>query len=268
MLFLPNVRKLQPFSLEEGTAMNDFFNLKRFWLVLRRELCLSTKPLIIGTALTVAVLMFILLGVYKYSNYNIEAFMVLFGFLSVIATIAVWVSSAQISHNLARKTNFLAFSTLPASTFERYLARVVVCGFLPVAVWFTLYFGIHLFDRIVDYTEMNDRFQSSFIALSACVILFSTVFAFWGAAFRRYGFIIGFCVAAFSVFALFRWILPNINLMFLDPIGRFVQHDFFSYGRLRFVLAVALLVIGVVNLGAGYFFYRRKQMIVKPVKRQ
>ena len=265
MLFLPNVRKLQPFSLEEGTAMNDFFNLKRFWLVLRRELCLSTKPLIIGTALTVAVLMFILLGVYKYSNYNIEAFMVLFGFLSVIATIAVWVSSAQISHNLARKTNFLAFNTLPASTLERYLARVVVCGFLPVAVWFTLYFGIHLFDRIVEYTGMNnDTISHAFlIALCACVILFSTVFVFWGAACRRYGFILGFCVAAFSVFALFKWILPNISLMFLDPIGRFVQHDFFGYGRLRLVLAVALLIIGVVNIGAGYLFYRRKQLIVK-----
>ena len=38
--------------------MNDFFNLKRFWLVLRRELRLSTKPLIIGTALTVGLLLF------------------------------------------------------------------------------------------------------------------------------------------------------------------------------------------------------------------
>ena len=257
--------------------MNDFFNLKRFWLVLRRELCLSTKPLIIGTALIVGLLVLNIAGFCKVFDVNyigvnkrgtIDGLMVFLGLLTFAATIAVWVSSAQISHNLARKTNFLAFSTLPASTFERYLARVVVFCILPLVVWFTLYFGVHLSDRIVDYTEMNDRYQGGFIALCACVILFSTVFAFWGAAFRRHGFIIGFCVAAFSIFALFRWILPNVSLMFLDPIGRFVQHDYFSYGRLRLVLVVALLVIGVINIGAGYFFYRRKQMIVKLVKRQ
>lgn len=257
--------------------MNDFFNLKRFWLVLRRELCLSTKPLIIGTALIVGLLVLNIAGIYKVLDVKyiigdkqgvLNGLMVFLGLITFAATIAVWVSSAQISHNLARKTNFLAFSILPASTFERYLARVVVFGILPLVVWFTLYFSVHLSDAVVDYTKINDRYQGGFIALCACVILFSTVFAFWGAAFRRHGFIIGFCVAAFSIFALFRWILPNVSLMFLDPIGRFVQHDFFSYGRLRFVLAVALLVIGVVNLGAGYFFYRRKQMIVKPVKRQ
>lgn len=257
--------------------MNDVFCLKRFWLVLRRELRLSTKPLIIGTALTVGLLALNIAGVCKFFDVNymgvnkrgtIDGLMVFLGLLTFAATIAVWVSSAQISHNLARKTNFLAFSTLPASTLERYLARVVVCGFLPVAVWFTLYFGIHLFDRIVEYTEMNNdtTAHALLIALCACVILFSTVFVFWGAACRRYGFILGFCVAAFSVFALFKWILPNISLMFLDPIGRFVQHDFFSYGRLRLVLAVALLIIGVVNIGAGYLFYRRKQLIVKVKK--
>ena len=257
--------------------MNDFFNLKRFWLVLRRELCLSTKPLIIGTALIVGLLVLNFAGLCKVFDVNyigvnkrgtIDGLMVFLGLLTFVATIAVWVSSAQISHNLARKTNFLAFSTLPASTFERYLARVVVFGILPLVVWFALYFGVHLSDAVVDYTEMNDRYQGGFIVLCACVILFSTVFAFWGAAFRRHGFIIGFCVAAFSIFALFRWILPNVSLMFLDPIGRFVQHDYFSYGRLRLVLAVALLIIGAINIGAGYFFYRRKQMIVKSVKRQ
>lgn len=257
--------------------MNDVFCLKRFWLVLRRELRLSTKPLIIGTALTVGLLALNIAGVSKVLDVNyivgdkkglIDGLMVFLLLLTFAATIAVWVSSAQISRNLARKTNFLAFSTLPASTFERYLARVVVCGFLPVAVWFTLYFGIHLFDRIVEYTGMNNdtTAHALLIALCACVILFSTVFVFWGAACRRYGFILGFCVAAFSVFALFKWILPNISLMFLDPIGRFVQHDFFSYGRLRLVLAVALLIIGVVNIGAGYLFYRRKQLIVKVKK--
>lgn len=249
--------------------MNDFFNLKRFWLVLRRELRLSTKPLIIGTALTVGLLLFDITGIYKSHSSSVEDFMIFLGMLTFAVTVAVWVSSAQISRNLARKTNFLAFSTLPASTFERYLARVVVCGFLPVAVWFTLYFGVHLSDTIVDCTQMNSRSQGGFIALCACVILFSTVFAFWGAAFRRYGFIIGFCVTAFSVFALFRWILlGNVSLMFLDPIGRFVQHDFFGYGRLRLVLAVALLIIGAINLGAGYFLYRRKQMIVKSIKKK
>ncbi len=249
--------------------MNDFFNLKRFWLVLRRELRLSTKPLIIGTAFTVGLLLFDITGIYKSHSSSVEDFMIFLGMLTFAVTVAVWVSSAQISRNLARKTSFLAFSTLPASSFERYLARVVVCGFLPVAVWFTLYFGVHLSDTIVDYTQMNSGGQGGFIALCACVILFSSVFAFWGAAFRRYGFIVGFCVTAFSVFALFRWILfGNVSLMFLDPIGRFVQHDFFGYGRLRLVLAVALLIIGAINLGAGYFFYRRKQMIVKPIKKK
>ncbi len=249
--------------------MNDFFNLKRFWLVLRRELRLSTKPLIIGTALTVGLLLFDITGIYKSHSSSVEDFMIFLGMLTFAVTVAVWVSSAQISRNLARKTSFLAFSTLPASSFERYLARVVVCGFLPVAVWFTLYFGVHLSDTIVDYTQMNSSSQGGFIALCACVILFSSVFAFWGAAFRRHGFIVGFCVTAFSVFALFRWILfGNVSLMFLDPIGRFVQHDFFGYGRLRLVLAVALLIIGAINLGAGYFFYRRKQMIVKPIKKK
>ena len=249
--------------------MNDFFNLKRFWLVLRRELRLSTKPLIIGTAFTVGLLLFDITGIYKSRSSSVEGFMVFLAMLTFAVTVAVWVSSAQISRNLARKTSFLAFCTLPASSFERYLARVVVCGFLPVAVWFTLYFGVHLSDTIVDYTQMNSSGQGGFIALCACVILFSTVFAFWGAVFRRYGFIVGFCVTAFSVFALFRWILfGNVSLMFLDPIGRFVQHDFFGYGRLRLVLAVALLIIGVINLGAGYFIYRRKQMIVKPIKKK
>lgn len=249
--------------------MNDFFNLKRFWLVLRRELRLSTKPLIIGTVLTVGLLLFDIAGMYKSHSSSVEDFMIFLAMLTFAVTVAVWVSSAQISRNLARKASFLAFSTLPASSFERYLARVVVCGFLPVAVWFTLYFGVHLSDTIVDYTQMNSSGQGGFIALCACVILFSTVFAFWGAAFRRYGFIVGFCVTAFSVFALFRWILfGNVSLMFLDPIGRFVQHDFFGYGRLRLVLAVALLIIGAINLGAGYFFYRGKQMIVKPIKKK
>jgi len=251
--------------------MNDFFNLKRFWLVLRRELRLSTKPLIIGTALTVGLLLFDITGIYKSHSSSVKDFMVFLAMLTFAVTVAVWVSSAQISRNLARKTSFLAFSTLPASSFERYLARVVVCGFLPVAVWFTLYFGVHLSDTIVEYTGMNNDTitHAILITLCACVILFSSVFAFWGAAFRRYGFIVGFCVTAFSVFALFRWILfGNVSLMFLDPIGRFVQHDFFGYGRLRLVLAVALLIIGAINLGAGYFFYRRKQMIIKPIKKK
>ena len=242
--------------------MNDFFNLKRFWLVLRRELCLSTKPLIIGTVIVVCMLVLDVTGIYKCldvsytvydNNVKVDGYMIFLWLLAFVLAMAVLVSSAQISQNLAQKTSFLAFNTLPASTFERYLARVSVFSFLPLLVGFAFYFGIKL---------------HGFIPLCWCVILLSTAFVFWGAVFRRYGFIIGFCVTAFSVFALFRWILPNVNLMFLDPIGRFVQHDFFGDGRLYLVLTVVLLIVGVINFGAGYFFYRRKQMIVKPVKRQ
>ena len=125
--------------------MNDFFNLKRFWLVLRRELCLSTKPLIIGTVIVVCMLVLDVTGIYKCldvsytvddNNVKVDGYMIFLWLLAFVLAMAVLVSSAQISQNLAQKTSFLAFNTLPASTFERYLARVSVFSFLPLLVGF------------------------------------------------------------------------------------------------------------------------------------
>ncbi len=237
--------------------MNKTFNFKRFWFVLKEELFLSTKPLIINTLLTL-----MLVGVTMYSLYHYEVNTTM-GFnviLMIVSMLGVWVLSSRAYSIIRSKTAFASYYTKPASILEKYLSRLIVCNFLPVLIWVLLLVLFESNDRYYDVFIRRYQFADEVV----CYFLLglAPLFFFWGVACRaRFGFFVCILVITLCTVGI-TYYLNYGNMMFLDPIWRFVYSDP-GRGNCNIVMSILIAVVGIASFVAAYFVFRSRQMDVK-----
>ena len=240
--------------------MNETFNFKRFWLVLKEELLLTSKPMIINTLLTL-----MLVGVTMYSLYHYEVNTTM-GFnviLMIVSILGVWILSSRVYGIIRSKTAFASYYTKPASILEKFLSRLIVSNIMPVLIWVLLLVLLESNDRYYDVFIRRYRFVDEVV----CYVLLglTPLFFFWGVACRaRFGFFVCILVIALAAVGI-TYYFSYGNMMFLDPIWRFVYSD---PGRVNcnIVMSILIAVVGIASFVAAYFVFRSRQMDVKIFK--
>lgn len=240
--------------------MNETFNFKRFWLVLKEELLLESRALIVNTLTTLTLVGVMLYSLYHFTYNTTTGFNVL---LMIISILGVWLLSSRMYGVIRSKMAFAAYYTKPASTLEKFLSRLIMSNILPVAIWLLLLMLLRCNDqyyyRFIMYVKHADEI------LAYCVVAIASMFFFWGVVCRtRFGFIIGAVVIVLCLIGIAYW-MSYSNLMFIDPIGRFVAND---PGRchLNIVLTALTVIICLINYVAAYYIFRSRQMNLKLFK--
>lgn len=233
--------------------MNKFFNIKRFWNVLKIDFRLYSTPLIINTAITVS---FFLLLVFVAPTWFMWEWLL---FASIVGVITV---PGEICGNVRNSNNFRYYFLLPVSNFERFLARMLICHIIPLVVFVTLSFLLYLSDYVVNYIHYNSVTFPVHIIVLFMILWLTSLNTFFGTLFRKGGDVAFVVFMALLVF-FGSFILEEINLMFLDPIVRYVQKDQNSFGRLYLVVGCISAVFSLINYAAAYFVYSRKELNVK-----
>ncbi len=237
--------------------MNETFNFKRFWLVLKEELALSSRPLIVNTLTTLLLLGIMLYSLYHFPYNTTTGFNVL---LVIISILGVWFLSSRMYGDIRSKTAFASYYTKPASTLEKFLSRLIISNILPVLIWLLLLVLLRCNDqyfyKYIVYSHNADEI------FAYCVVGIASMFFFWGVVCRtRFGFFIGaiviiLCIVVISVYMVYG------NLMFMDPIVRFIVNDP-GRGHLNIVLTTLTALICLANYVAAYYIFRSRQMNVK-----
>ena len=240
--------------------MNETFNFKRFWLVLKEELALSSRPLIVNTLATL-----MLVGVTLYSLYNFTlstttGFNVLLAITSILGVLFL---SSRMYSVIRSKTAFASYYTKPASTLEKYLSRLLLSNILPVVIWLLLFALLRCSDQY-NYRYIIFSNHAAEV-ISYCVVAVASMFFFWGVVCRtRFGFFMSVIVITLCIIGIALY-MAYCNLMFMDPIVRFIVSDP-GFGHLDIVLVTLTAVICLANYVAAYYIFRSRQMNLKLFK--
>ena len=236
--------------------MNSVFSFSRFWNVLKIQFRLDSKPLIINTVSTLTFYLFLLLTI-DFVELRTSTWVL----LCLTSVIGVLVLSTEICNNIRGKTKFLTFSVLPASNLEKFSVRLLICSIIPVTIWVLLSFLLYCNDTVSQLYRLNDQNMPIHIILCFLLLLSSSLCTFWGTMFRRLG-IAAFIVMTTITIILIGNSLGDMNLMFLDPIMRFIMKDP-TLGNLYIVIGGFSVLLTLINWTAAYFIYCRKEMNLK-----
>lgn len=240
------------------TIMNKIFNINRFWNLLKIEFRLESKPLIINTSVTL-VFYLMLLGIVGSAANGLMWFV--WGVMLFTSIVGLFLMSAEVCGNVRSHNNFRAFNLLPASNFEKFSARMLVCHVIPVAIWVALSFLLYCNDDVVERIKFNNDNYPAHVVIVFLIVWLTSLCAFWGTMFRKLG-IIAFAVFVTGFIALSVNVLDDINLMFMDPIMRYVASDP-SFGNMFIVIGSVVAVFCLINYVASYFVFCRKELNFK-----
>ncbi|MBQ3658218.1 MAG: hypothetical protein II956_15470 [Bacteroidales bacterium] len=237
--------------------MNENFTFFRFSKLLKSQFRLAATPLIVYVlaTLTFYFLTVWLIGMPGKSKIW-EPF---WGFTVVIGSAGVLVVSSLICANIRKKIGFQTFNLLPASNLEKFLARVLICNVLPLIIWVVFSFLLYFNDDFVSKLGFQEKNLPVHIILTMCLVWLSSLSTFWAAVFRRFGLVVFLVFTTLLIVLCVNWLI-SANLMFLDPIARFIGGDLH---RLYLVVGLFTGFLTIVNLTAAYFVYRRKEIRFK-----
>ena len=233
--------------------MNGVFSFFRFSKLLKSQFRLASTPLIVYV---LATLTFYFLTVWLIKMPGTRIWQPFWGVTCVTGTAGVLIMSSLFCANVRKKIGFQTFNLLPVSNLEKYLARVLIYNVLPLIIWGVLSFALYLNDDFVSKLGFEKRNLPVHIILAMLLVWLSSLAAFWGTMFRRFGFVVFLVFTTLLIVLTVNWLI-NANLMFLDPVARFIGKDLH---RLYLVVGLFTGSLTIVNLTAAYFVYRRKEM--------
>jgi len=144
--------------------MNNWFNIKRFWLVLRHEFVSAWIELALFAAL-------ILL------DYLLPESMSIIGFIvSVGLPIFMLVLNSRLLANMRKNTDRLGFLVLPASNAEKFYARLILYWIVPVLVYELYVLGANTVSIQGDEKLGRILFASTMLIESLIMVLGGTIF--------------------------------------------------------------------------------------------
>lgn len=209
-------------------AVSQFFDINRFGYALRHDLAVAARKLILR-----AILMFgtIALGMYFifdnwFINEDLGGLNVFFIFMAMIYGI---ISGSMFMEDYSNRDLRLNSLMLPASTFEKFLSRTVICVILTLVAYVSLFYLADFFrvmilkalsgpDAYVPYFSISDVFINnatcsslilSYLCAQATFILGSTIwpkhpfvktFAALFVLLVLFSFFIGYVLKSFGAF--------------------------------------------------------------------
>lgn len=237
--------------------MNSTFDIKRFWMCLKRDFILNAKQYIAPSASIVMVLLFYLWVCFQ----HYPAKETLFALIMIGGAMMVLAQTSMISNSFQIKTICTDFLVNPASMTEKYVVKIIKHFVLPM-IFYAVAFKIAL------------HFQEDagfFAPVVISVVFLSGIFLFWGAVVRRFALLIVVLLITVAL-VLFRYLaelfFDSINLMWLDPVRVYFQSGNFTGGgftsnQVTVLFAILASLFFVFNAVAGYFIYRDKELNVK-----
>lgn len=238
--------------------MNTVFNFKRFWHTLQQEFCLAAKPLMIFALLLVGIGILLILSLMA----NLDAIaLLLWSALIPVSLFGVWHFSAKVVKNIATDKGFVAFTLLPASPLEKFCSRLIVYHFVPILLWILLSMIIIHIPPVysVYFEHYPGRNYGLYVAFLTVLIWFAAINVFWATVFRRFGFAVSALVTTASI-VLISISIENANLMFLDPIARYIYRNTVN---VYIVDSIATVVFCTIVYCLSFWMYQRKQLNVK-----
>ena len=235
--------------------MNNWFNIKRFWLVLRHEFASAWVEIAIFAA------MIPLSYIIPYiKSIRGEALPLLF---AVAYILYLWSLSARVFANMRSGTQYISFLTLPASNAEKFYARLLIYWLLP-----TLLVLLSCAPALTPEAYRSHVVYNTDLVIGMGVVLLqSNAAVLFGTLFRKFGlpllilFEVVLVVAVIVISISARDIAENINfapaVSLIEYVGSEVDTDV-SFGRLKQVVAAFVCVSAVVNIGLARIAFSRK----------
>lgn len=237
--------------------MNNWFNIKRFWLVLRHEFTSVWIEIAIFAA------MFPLSYIIAQTNsLTGKALPLLFAAAFILYQ---WALPARVFANMKSGTQCISYLTLPASNAEKFYARLLIYWLLP-----TLLFLLSCSPALTPEAYRNHVVYNTDLVISVGVILMqSNAAVLFGTLFRRFGLpllllfeaLLLVSVIVISISA--RDITDNLNfepaVSIVEYVGTEVDNDL-SFARLKQVVAAFVCTSAVVNIGLARILFSRKRL--------
>lgn len=233
--------------------MNNWFNIKRFWLVLRHELADSWVEI----AIFVGILLVFSFGPSAFFRGGHDSMVAAAGFgVTLITATAIvlyyWVLASRLFANIQKTERRIGYLTLPASNAEKFYARLLLYWLLPTAIFFFPYpnSGIHT-DSYVLYIIL-----SLLIVEASLAVLFGTIF-------RRFGvlllilFEVALALGISAYFATHPRAFSNFDFSFVAWVMEYVGPDLEHIGKLTFWVTA---VPTVLNIALARIIFSRKRL--------
>lgn len=239
--------------------MNKNFSFSRFFKLLKLQFHFAATPLLIYV-LTTLTFYFLTIWLIRVPIGPIDMWRSFLWLTIVSGTTGVLIMSSLICANVRKKIDFQTFNLLPVSNLEKFLSRVLICNILPLIIWTVLSALMYLNDVLTSMGGFNKRNMPFQIIFAMGLVWLSSLSTFWGTVFRRFGFVVFLIFTTLLIVLTIKW-SDTANLMFLDPVVRFIGRDLH---RLYLVVGLLTGFLTLVNLTAAYFVYRRKEIRLKP----
>ena len=232
--------------------MNKWFNIKRFWLVLRHEFADTWHEIAIYAAI------YIVSSLIPYAfknNFNGMAAVigvVIVNIIRICLVVYYWATASRLFANIQQPERRIGYLTLPASNAEKFYARLLLYWLLPTAIFFFPYpnSGIHT-DSYVLYIIL-----SLLIVESSLAVLFGTIF-------RRFGLLILILVEVVAIVGIVAYIAANernLDMAWIMPLTDMWYNMEPGEGRIQKVAVWCTVVPTVLNIALARIIFSRKRL--------
>lgn len=238
--------------------MKNYFDIKRFWNVLKRDFFLVWQLLAI--ALFVPLVLCSVFAIFdeEFSMYynRIQPWVV----VSVIACLfSLATISCQTYKNFTNKKECLNTLALPASQLEKMTSRLIYCWLLPSIIYILhSYCFWHL--PVVEYSFRHAKDEDLALILFGAGYFWTemvlVILIFWGSIFRKFIAVPSALAIAATIY-LFLRVSHKINMLCIDGIVRYIYS-----GKTNFIVveAAVLVMFGLISFGLSYWILSRKQI--------
>lgn len=231
--------------------MNNWFNIKRFWLVLRHEFANAWIELAVFVAIALVSHFVIKMAPY-YTDVKAAVLTVAFesGFLIFYLVLA-----SRVFANMQSTERRIGFLSLPASNAEKFYARLLLYWFLPT---FAPFFPSGQIPANV----------TGFITLAivAVLIIESSLAVLFGTIFRKGGLLILLLVETVIVISVviytnaYPWVINNLDFSIVARVMEYVGVDRPDMGRALKVAAMVAVPPTVFNIALARIIFSRKRL--------
>lgn len=237
--------------------MNNWFNIKRFWLVLRHEFAEAWPELAIFAAVFMVIMCWpvvffkgdagqtqVILGVAGY------------GVICIGVVLYYWILASRVFANIQRPERKIGYLTLPASNAEKFYSRLLLYWILPLAFGFIPYPHTG--------TEITNAWMYFFIVL--LLVVQSSLAVLFGTIFRKGGLLVlilaevVLTVALVAYFSTNPQAVANLDFAFVAQIADYVGVTEPDMGRAAKLAFGIVAVPTVFNIGLARIIFSRKRL--------
>lgn len=247
--------------------MKEIFSFKRFAKVLRVDMQLMKRGILIYLCLLIVVTLMISLVISR-----IGMNMLILSIYNVLSIVPMWICASLMFGNINDKGSRILYLTLPASNIEKFLSRLTIFVLIPAAIMFIFaifnydYFKYYIFnfDRIETADWMNyctESYNSTTLDLKAAFVIAMSIVPIMmlgSLLFNRYVFIkIGAIYTAIVLFSAFCF---NYEIELSYTSGDIISEKPLEY-ELCFKNVLPASIIAATTFVTSYILFVKKNII-------